>query len=238
MVALNVSQVQVKTAAIEIKTLILEKKQVTLSVFRQVSNEELLNCNNLQYSLNGIPWGTINYFFGDNKDKDDSQYMHIVWQKGNELRRCVVAKSFDKTNDSAQIRSELRYQRECYFSYVDEEKKDRRGYNSNEFYENNIIYLEGQLLQLKQVIEKRQKTIDENNHIEGWKEKNSYQFLWLKEEIEKSELLTVKIEEKKQEALQYKASVEDLEKDLEALTKSYNSLIASLIELPQLFIAI
>jgi chromosome segregation ATPase len=37
--------------------------------------------------LNGIPWGIVNYYWGNN---DESDGYHILWQKGSELRRAFI----------------------------------------------------------------------------------------------------------------------------------------------------
>jgi hypothetical protein len=51
----------VKTAAVEVKSLTISGKQVTLAVFRQLQKEDLIN--ERSDDLLGIPWGTVNYFW-------------------------------------------------------------------------------------------------------------------------------------------------------------------------------
>src|ERR687892_472382 len=76
----------VKTVAVEIKTLTVSGKQVTLAVFRQLQEETLIDY--LTAELRGVPWGTVNYH--PNRCDMDSDHLHIVWQKGDELRRSTV----------------------------------------------------------------------------------------------------------------------------------------------------
>lgn len=86
---LTVLNAEIKTANVEIKAIMVNHKQVTLSVFRQVQRESLIDedCN----TFNGIPWGTVNYFWpGNEKFSDGELYLHVLWQKGNELRRDLV----------------------------------------------------------------------------------------------------------------------------------------------------
>jgi hypothetical protein len=63
----------IRTATIEIKTMSLNGKQVTQSVFRQLIKEELLDPETGE--LLGVPWGTVNYFPGDCKEAD---HLHVV----------------------------------------------------------------------------------------------------------------------------------------------------------------
>ena len=77
----------VRTAAVEVKTLTISGKQVTLAVFRQLLKEDLID--ERSGDLLGVPWGTVNYFWGDCVE---GRHLHVVWQKGTELRRCCPAR--------------------------------------------------------------------------------------------------------------------------------------------------
>lgn len=92
MPTLTVHNAQVQTATVEIRTLTISGKQVTLAVFRQLKSEAFVNHDG---SINGVPWGVVNY----HPDKCDAlvrngrvepNHVHIVWQSGPELRRAVV----------------------------------------------------------------------------------------------------------------------------------------------------
>jgi hypothetical protein len=74
----------ITTAAIQIQTLTIGKKQVTLAVFRQLREEPLIAEDG---TLNGVPWGTVNY----HPEKCIAgRHWHIVWQRGTELLRSRV----------------------------------------------------------------------------------------------------------------------------------------------------
>lgn len=75
----------ITTAAIEIRTLTIGRKQVTLAVFRQLREEPLIAEDG---TLNGVPWGTVNYH--PDKCGDAKEHLHVVWQHGDELRRSYV----------------------------------------------------------------------------------------------------------------------------------------------------
>lgn len=76
----------ITTATIEVCALTLGRKQVTQSVFRQLIVEDVLH--ELDATIEGNPWGFVNYH--PDKCCDDSEHLHVVWQKGDELRRTTV----------------------------------------------------------------------------------------------------------------------------------------------------
>lgn len=76
----------ITTAAIQIRTLTIGRKQVTLAVFRQLVEENLLHP--LDATITGNPWGRVNYH--PDKCGDGPEHLHIVWQKGDELRRATI----------------------------------------------------------------------------------------------------------------------------------------------------
>jgi hypothetical protein len=78
----------IKTAAVEIKTLAVSGKQVTLAVFRQMDQETLLDYEH--QTLNGIPWGRVNYHPDNCSSSDD--HIHIVWQRGSNIYRDIIVK--------------------------------------------------------------------------------------------------------------------------------------------------
>lgn len=83
---LTTETAEITTAAVEIKTLTIRGKQVTLAVFRQLEEKPLFAETG---DLNGIPWGRVNYH--PDKCADSPGHMHLVWQEGDELRRARVA---------------------------------------------------------------------------------------------------------------------------------------------------
>jgi len=82
---IKIEEAQIKTATVEVKSLVINARKMTLSVFRQVQQENVINEETLE--LKGIPWGTINYFWGDLYGD-----VHVLWQSGNELRRSLNSK--------------------------------------------------------------------------------------------------------------------------------------------------
>jgi hypothetical protein len=61
-VKLLAKEAVVKTAVVEVKSLLISGKQVTLSVFRQLIKEPLVDPETAE--LHGVPWGRVNYFLG------------------------------------------------------------------------------------------------------------------------------------------------------------------------------
>lgn len=83
---IKATEALIKTAKVEVKALTIEGKQVTLAVFRQMIEEDLINHDSLEFI--GIPWGKVNY----HPDKcSGNDHIHIVWQKDDLLRRSKIS---------------------------------------------------------------------------------------------------------------------------------------------------
>jgi hypothetical protein len=85
-IPLSVETAEITTAAVEIKTLTVRGKQVTLALFRQL--EEITLMSSRDGSLAGVPWGWVNYH--PDKSCPSAGHIHVVWQKGNALYRSAV----------------------------------------------------------------------------------------------------------------------------------------------------
>lgn len=86
---LTTQNATITTAAVEVKTLTISGKQVTLAVFRQLKEEPLIAEDG---TLNGEPWGVVNYH-PDKCGDDRVAHVHVVWQRGPELLRARVDKA-------------------------------------------------------------------------------------------------------------------------------------------------
>ncbi|QYN19271.1 hypothetical protein [Amycolatopsis sp. DSM 110486] len=82
---LTVQNAAITTASVEIKTLTVSGKQVTLAVFRQLLERPLVLEDG---TLAGQPWGVVNYH--PDKCADSPEHWHVVWQEGCDLRRSRV----------------------------------------------------------------------------------------------------------------------------------------------------
>ena len=82
---INIHDAKIKTVSVGIRALTISDKQVTLAVFRQLYEEALISEAG---TLNGLTWGIVNYH--PDGCKDYPAHRHIVWQKGDELRRASV----------------------------------------------------------------------------------------------------------------------------------------------------
>lgn len=83
---ITVHEASIKTAAIAIKTLSIGTKQVTLAVFRQLDERDLIDPNTGE--LCGLPWGRINYH--PDKCAEGREHLHVVWQQGESIFRANV----------------------------------------------------------------------------------------------------------------------------------------------------
>jgi len=105
---MNARNATLKTVSAELKALTVEGRQVTLSVFRQLIRADVLDRKT--GDLLGVPWGTVNYFWGD----CSPDHLHVVWQDGENLRRDCLRKvrapqaAQELRDDAADIYSWLR----------------------------------------------------------------------------------------------------------------------------------
>jgi hypothetical protein len=96
---ISVHEASLSTFSVEIKAVIVARRQMTLSVFRQLHEEHLIDYvgedpDDPEIGLLGKPWGLVNYFWKDLGNLPP-RAVHVVWQKGNQLRRAIVA-PFDR----------------------------------------------------------------------------------------------------------------------------------------------
>jgi hypothetical protein len=112
---LTVQNAEIKTAAVELKTLTVSGKQVTLAVFRQLREEPLIAEDG---TLNGVPWGTVNYH--PDKCGDAPDHAHVVWQRGTELLRSAVdpKPQFDLAPSASWFSSGDRFYSACVRAYL------------------------------------------------------------------------------------------------------------------------
>lgn len=102
---LNVENAVIKTATVEIKTLTLSGKQVTLAVYRQLPECDVLDVDwdeedKAIITLRGTPWGLVNYCLpGCSKER----HLHVVWQDEDTLYRSTTRSFY---NSNAEIDSE------------------------------------------------------------------------------------------------------------------------------------
>jgi hypothetical protein len=83
---LTVHNASVTTMTVEVKTLTIGARQVTQGIFKQLIEEPLIAEDG---TLNGVPWGHVTWH-PEGCTRDD--HWHIVWQRGENLRRAHVAK--------------------------------------------------------------------------------------------------------------------------------------------------
>lgn len=141
----NVEDAQILTATITVKALTIGKRQVTLAVFRQLQDEDILidgsewpdgdflasqftldgeqEADSNKVYLKGIAWGRVNYHC-DPKCAQASPHFHIIWQKGDELRRCIVWKGIQHRWFNPETEEWERFHRAWeYDSVMDELRK-------------------------------------------------------------------------------------------------------------------
>ena len=222
---INVENASIKTASVEIKTLTVNGKQVTLSVFRQIIEENILDDEN--FKLNGTPWATVNYFWKDDQNLSDYK-IHVLWQKGSELRRCVILKKANhkdsyylKTKKYEQIQSSIHDRK----SYIKDIELTEKHYLDDKEIE-NCFYIK----QLKWLINNTNNMIGHINDGRSNNEITKYENI-LKRANDRLEYVYQELAREKKEL------IEDCD-FLKEYEIQYNKLVEPLIDLPHLFIAI
>jgi hypothetical protein len=95
---LTSNEASIQTATVDVKVIRIGQRQMTLSVFRQLKKEALIDwdVDERVYQLRGQPWGLVNYCPGCCKQYE---HLHVVWQKDNELRRASVVLNWYEDED-------------------------------------------------------------------------------------------------------------------------------------------
>lgn len=229
MAVINIENAQIKTASVEIKTLSVSGRQVTLSVFRQIIEESIIHEDTMK--LNGTPWGLVNYFV----KVDDPEYkINIVWQKGKELRRCAILKKAYQRKEFAEISTlkyaELKYEIKRkmilikefldeggYYFWIDYEKLEKCESINNLKRAVHIVTNE------INNIEQKRSHFNEENYQKKIDYKNKA--LYRLNELEKF------VDNMGKEEI-------SLRKELDEYCKEYDLLVKPLLDLPHLFIAV
>jgi hypothetical protein len=109
----SVDEVSLNVVGVSIKAVQIGKKQMTLSVFRQLPHEAVWDPETSE--AKGIVWGRVNYFWFEAYDqmrafRARSRYepIHIIWQKGVELRRSYLYPDVGEDQSWYPFRRDLR----------------------------------------------------------------------------------------------------------------------------------
>ncbi len=81
------SDLSLEELSVTIKTIKVNSRKMTLAVFKQLPEENIFHPKTLE--LKGIPWGKVNYYWGDQKPW---QGIQVVWTKDGILKRCFLKK--------------------------------------------------------------------------------------------------------------------------------------------------
>ena len=96
---ITIKQAQIETVSISARVIRIGKRQMTQAVFRQLELEQLYDSS--IEKVKGVVWGRVNYFWDgcshgyrghEYSSLGDRVHLHILWQKGEELRRDCVPK--------------------------------------------------------------------------------------------------------------------------------------------------
>lgn len=93
----NQRTVEINEMIVDISTLRVSNRQVTLALFRQLPERQFLSVSNenpCEFGMTGKPWGIVRYNFDDYRHKEG---FHMVFENNGILYRDYLTKnSFDK----------------------------------------------------------------------------------------------------------------------------------------------
>lgn len=211
--------VEVQTASVAIKTLVIEKRQLTLAVFRQIIEEPIFEWTKPSVALTGVGWGHVRYLI----DQPASEAINLVWQKGDALRRCIVPKS-------------ARYWRR---RLPDRAVSWEQRYSTPWTWEGHSEWLETPW----GVLGPSQETVSIPSQGPGWDWRVSRDDPFFKEKKEFHEAAEKKFKaDLENQKWQYEQDcmniLKALHTQLSAACDKYEALVGPLFDLPQLFIAV
>ena len=98
-VRIQAADATIRTTEVSIRCLVIGKKQLTLSTFRQIPSSSILDSDG---NSRGKMWGRVNYawkgcdYGKPGHGRDDGHY-HVVWQSNDRLMRdCVRSRDYTK----------------------------------------------------------------------------------------------------------------------------------------------
>lgn len=203
---------------------------MTLSVFRQIQEESIID--NETISLKGIPWGTVNYFW---KTENEKQKIHLLWQDGSELRRCMIWKT-------------PTFEGYCCFHIekciVDAEQKVNEAKNSISEYKNEIKQCTKEIGWEKDHVARYEESLrkilsGETDSSSNWVyDREDYVQKELAEHKQKFDALSKQISNAEADKLYAENILVEREKELEERKLKYLKLVEGIQNLPHLFIAV
>lgn len=101
---ISVEDISIKTASIEVKTLTLTRKQVTLAVFRQLDNIYCIDMDD--FKIRGKIWGRINYHHNCIESK---KHLHLVCEISKKIYHGIIYEEFDQQCVYYKIDTERAY---------------------------------------------------------------------------------------------------------------------------------
>ena len=87
---LDASSVQISKAVVSIKVVTVDRKQMTLAVFRQLPQVSASYWDACDDREEAEPWGTVNYHSDCRPEHRLNSHLHLLWQAGDNLYRSII----------------------------------------------------------------------------------------------------------------------------------------------------
>lgn len=106
----SVDEVSVSKLSVEIKTISVGRRQMSMALFRQLPREPLIDLEDKELRLNGMPWGRVNYhwdgcYHPPYGDFQNHEHIHVLWQRDSMLLQSPVSRSSFVVVDGQRLRS-------------------------------------------------------------------------------------------------------------------------------------
>jgi hypothetical protein len=93
----SVDEVSVSKLSVEIKTISVGRRQMSMGLFRQLPREALIDIDDDELRLNGMPWGRVNYHWDGcyrppTSVHNSYEHVHVLWQRDSMLLQSPVPK--------------------------------------------------------------------------------------------------------------------------------------------------
>lgn len=100
---LTARNAEIRTATVEMKTLTITGKQVTLAVYRQIPEKSIVGSDG---DLAGEPWGWVNHC-PDKSCKNSGPHRHFIWRDSDQLRRATHSQPTQTPEQPVSVDSDL-----------------------------------------------------------------------------------------------------------------------------------
>lgn len=99
----SVDEVSISKLSVEIKTVSVGRRQMSMALFRQLPRAPLIDLDDGDLRLNGMPWGRVNYHWDRCCYPDERTHIHVLWQRDTTLIQSAVLTEYEFSNKESEL---------------------------------------------------------------------------------------------------------------------------------------